>query len=99
LAQAPSAPGNQEIPREIVVTAVRNADAALTAKVETALKENTYIFADHVTVTTEGGVVHLHGMVTDLDDLFAILRMAHRIAGSGRVVNEIEFAPIDFDGD
>ncbi len=84
---------------EIVVTAARNADAALTVKVETALKEDPYIFSDHVTITTEKGVVHLRGVVTDIDDLFAILSMARKIAGSRRVVDEIEFAPVDFDSD
>ena len=98
-AQAPSATGVPEMHREIVVTATRNADAALTAKVEAALKEDTYIFSDHVTVSTENGVVHLRGVATDIDDLFAILSMARKIAGSRRVVNEIEFAPVDFDGD
>ena len=38
------------------------------------------------------------GMVRDLSDPFAILRLARRIAGEGRVVNEIEFVPIDDDG-
>jgi osmotically-inducible protein OsmY len=85
--------------REIVVTAARDADAALTAKVAAALQNDRYIFADHVAVTTENGVVHVRGIVTDVSDLFAILRLAHRIAGKGRVVNEIEFAPIDFDSD
>jgi len=37
-------------------------------------------------------------MVRDLSDPFAILRLARRIAGKGRVVNEIEFVPIDDDG-
>jgi osmotically-inducible protein OsmY len=85
--------------REIVVTAARDADAALTAKVAAALQNDRYILADHVDVTTENGVVHVRGIVTDVSDLFAILRLAHRIAGKARVVNEIEFAPIDFDSD
>lgn len=97
-AQAPGAAGTQELQREIVVTAARDADAALTAKMTKALEENAYILADHVTFTTENGVIHLRGIVTDVSDLFAILSMARRVAGSGRVVNEIEFAPIDFDG-
>lgn len=98
-AQAPGTSRAQEMHHEIVVTAARNADAALTVKVETALKEDPYIFSDHVTITTEKGVVHLRGVVTDIDDLFAILSMARKIAGSRRVVDEIEFAPVDFDSD
>ena len=93
------ASGAEQTQREIVVTAARNSDEALTAKVAEALQNDAYIFADHVTVATEGGVVHVRGVVSDLSDLFAILRLARRIAGKGRVVNEIEFVPIDFDGD
>jgi BON domain-containing protein len=83
---------------EIVVTAVRQSDAAMTAEVTAALKQNPYIFSDHVTVTTVNGVVRLGGVVRDLPDLFQILRLARRLAGRGRVVNEIEFIPTDVDG-
>lgn len=92
------APPVQEMHDEIVVTAVRQSDAALTAKVTTALQQDPYIFSDHVTVTTENGVVRVGGMVRDLSDLFSILRLARRLAGKGRVVNQIEFAPVDDDG-
>jgi osmotically-inducible protein OsmY len=84
--------------REIVVTATRQSDAAMADKVTNALRQNRYIFSDHVTVTAENGVVTVGGVVRDLSDLFAILRLAHRIAGKGRVVNEIEFVPVDDDG-
>ena len=49
-------------------------------------------------MTTENGVVRVRGVVSDLPDLFAILRLARRIAGKGRVVNEIEYVPVDDDG-
>ncbi len=84
--------------REIVVTAQKQSDAALTAEVTEALQQDPYIFTDHVTVVAETGVVRVRGMVRDLSDLFAILRLARRVAGRGRVVNEIEFVPIDVDG-
>ncbi len=64
----------------------------------TALQQDPYIFSDHVTVTTENGVVRLEGMVRDLSDLYQILRLARRIAGKGRVVNRIEYVPTDDDG-
>jgi osmotically-inducible protein OsmY len=89
----------QETQREIIVTAPRISDEVLTAQVAAALQEDAYLFADHVTVTAQSGVVHIRGRVSDLSDLFAILRLARRIAGKGRVANEIEFVPIDFDGD
>jgi osmotically-inducible protein OsmY len=94
-AQALDGPENMQ--HEIVVTA-RVTDEALTEKVSVALQQDPYLFTDHVTVTTVNGVVRVGGIVHDLSDLFAILRVARRTAGKGRVVNEIEFVPIDDDG-
>jgi len=37
--------------------------------------------------------------MTDLHDMLRVLRLARRIAGKGRVVNEIELAPSDDDAD
>jgi len=62
---------------------------------EAALKQNPYIFSDHVTVTAKNGVVRVAGVVNDLNDLLAILRVARRVAGKGRVVNEIEYQAVD----
>ena len=90
----PSTAASGEELREIVVTAKRS-DEAIAAKVETALKENPYIFSDHVTVTAKNGVVTVAGVVNDVNDLLAILRVARRAAGKGRVVNEIEFQAVD----
>jgi osmotically-inducible protein OsmY len=92
------APPSEQMQHEIVVTAARHSDAAMTAQVTAALQQDPYIFSDHVTVTTENGVVRVGGIVRDLSDLFAILRLAHRIAGKARVVDEIEFVPVDDDG-
>ncbi len=92
------APPSEQMQHEIVVTARRQSDAALTARVTAALEQDPYIFSDHVTVTSENGIVRVGGMVRDLSDLHAILRLARRLAGKGRVVNEIEFVQMDFDG-
>ena len=84
---------------EVVITAGRQSDALMTEKVTTALKQDPFIFSDHVTVTTENGVVRLEGIVTDLVDLHRILRLARRIAGKGgRVENRMEFIQQDRDG-
>ena len=83
---------------EVVITAGRQSDALMTAKVAMALKQDPFIFSDHVTVTTENGVVRLEGIVTDLVDLHRILRLARRIAGKGRVENRMEFIQQDRDG-
>jgi osmotically-inducible protein OsmY len=92
------APPPEHMQHEIVVTGARHSDAEMTSQVTTALQQDPYIFSDHVTVTTQNGVVRVGGLVHDLSDLFAILRLAHKIAGNARVVNEIEFVPEDDDG-
>ncbi len=71
----------------------------MTAKVTTALRQDPYIFSDHVTVRTENGIVRLEGRVNDLVDLFQMLKLARRIAGKGRVVNAIDYVPTDDDSD
>jgi osmotically-inducible protein OsmY len=96
-APAGGAPSPNQL-HEIVVIANREADAAMSTKVATALREDPYLFSDHVNVTTENGVVRLEGIVRDLPDLFQILRLARRIAGKGKVVNKIDFVPTDVDG-
>lgn len=98
LSPARGAPPDGDLQHEIVVTAPRLSDQALTARVETALRQNPYIYAEHITVTTDRGVVRVGGVVRDLPELFAILRVARRIAGKGRVVNEIQFLQVDQDG-
>jgi hypothetical protein len=97
-AGALGAPPSGDMHVEIVVTAVRPSDEATSAQVTTALQQDPYIFGDHVTVTTKNGVLRLEGIVRDLSDLYAILRLARRIAGKGRVVNDIEYVPVDDDG-
>jgi osmotically-inducible protein OsmY len=89
-----NAASGEDMQREIVVTAKRS-DEVVAVKVAAALKQNPYIFSDHVTVTANNGVVIVRGIVNDLNDLLAILRIARRVAGRGRVVNEIEFQPPD----
>ena len=85
--------------REIVVTASKRlSDAALAAEVAAALRKDPYIFSDHVSVTAKDGVVKVGGLVNDVSDLLSILILARRIAGKGRVVDEIQFDPVDDDG-
>ena len=56
----------REMQREIVVTAPRPSDEALTAEVAAALQQDPYIFSEHVPVTTENGVVRVGGWLRDL---------------------------------
>jgi hypothetical protein len=93
-------PGSDEdIRDEVVVSAARLSDEVLVAKVTTAVQQQPYIFSNHLTVTAENGVVRLEGRLSDRHDLLSVLRLARRIAGKGRVVNNIEFAPSDDDSE
>jgi osmotically-inducible protein OsmY len=88
-----------QVKDEVVVTAARQSDAVLAAKVTAAVQQDPYIFGDHITVSAENGVVRLEGVVNDLGDLYRALRLARRIAGKGRVVNSLEFQPLAADHD
>ena len=89
-----------QVKDEVVVTAARQSDAVLAAKVTAAVQQDPYIFGDHITVKVEIGTVRLEGVVNDLGDLYRALRLARRIAGKGqRVVNSLEFQPLAADHD
>ena len=83
---------------EIVITAAREADAALTVKVVQVLQDDPWIFADHVTVSTRNGVVRVEGIVGDTGERFRILRLCRRIPGTRRVVDALEVINNDPDG-
>jgi osmotically-inducible protein OsmY len=85
-------------PQEIVISADRLADEALTAKVAEVLQEDPYIFGDHVTVTARNGVVTVEGIVGDTGERFHILRLCRRIPGTRRVVDAMEVVNNDADG-
>jgi osmotically-inducible protein OsmY len=78
----------------IVVTAKKRSDPAVDEAVrkdvEAALHSDPYFYDEHVTVTTKNGVVTLTGIVFDDGDLRAAIRIARRIAGVRRVVNDLE---------
>jgi osmotically-inducible protein OsmY len=95
-AQAPSTPSSHEAsPTEVIVSATRLADEALTAKVVQVLKNDPYVFAGHVSVVTENGVVRLQGIATDPYDLNRTLLLARRAANKRRVLNEVELIAVD----
>jgi osmotically-inducible protein OsmY len=99
-AQAPSTPSRHEASsEEVIVSAARLADEALTAKVVQVLKNDPYLFADHISVVTENGVVRLQGFATDAHELQRAFFLARRAAGKRRVLNEIEFLAQNTDSD
>lgn len=83
---------------EIVISAARESDAAVTAQVEKALADDPYIYAEHVTVATSNGVVRCGGIVGDYFELFRVLRLCHRFSRSKRVINELEINAVLPDG-
>jgi|SRR5215469_15250585 len=97
-AQAPAVSRMEPTTQEIIITAVREADAALTVKVLQVLQDDPYIFADHITVTTRNGVVRVEGIVGDTGERFRILRLCRRIPGTKRVVDALEMFNNDPDG-
>ena len=99
-APAPPAgePRSPSTTQEIVITAAREADEVITAKVVQVLQVDPYVFADHVTVTTENGVVRVEGIVGDTGERFRILRLCRKIRGARRVVDALEIVNNDPDG-
>ena len=90
-AQAPATPVRDQAPHpEIVVIGTRLTDEAVTGQVVQALRADPYVVSDHMSVVTENGVVKLQGIALDLWDLQRALRLARRLAGGRRVVNELE---------
>jgi osmotically-inducible protein OsmY len=88
LGQTP-APARGENP-EVVITATRESDAVLVTRVEQAMERDPYLFVNHISVSAEKGVVRLEGVVEDPFDMLQLVRLARRIAGKRRVINEIE---------
>jgi osmotically-inducible protein OsmY len=75
----------------ILVTAQRQAaDEEVRGQVESALNADPFFNDEHVTVTIKDGVVTLHGIVFDEWDLRAVKRIARRIPGVRRVVDDLE---------
>jgi osmotically-inducible protein OsmY len=89
VAQHTAAPAN--FLGEITVTGRKIIpDEEVSRQVELALESDPYIDDRHVTVTTKNGIVTLQGFVQDAWDLVALRRIAKRVAGVKRVVNDVE---------
>ena len=83
---------------EVVINATRTSDEQITRHVQESLTADPWIFAEHITVTTQNGVVRLEGIVGDTGELFRVLRLARKIPGARRVINELEMMHNDPDG-
>jgi hypothetical protein len=80
-------PDESRVP-EIVIQAAR--DQAITAKVEQALHDDPHLYAAHITVSTENGVVTLRGIAFDLWDLQRMIYLAQKLSGTKRIVNQVD---------
>jgi osmotically-inducible protein OsmY len=76
----------------VVVTGKRLSvpDFELKEEVETALRSDRYFLDEHVTVTVKDGIATLHGIVYDDWDLRIAIRIASRIRGVKRVIDDLE---------
>jgi hypothetical protein len=85
--------------QEVVIQAKRQAaDEQVTRQVERTLTDDPWIYAEHVTVTTQNGVVRLEGIVGDTGEMLRIVRLCRKISGARRVVNALEIMHNDPDG-
>jgi osmotically-inducible protein OsmY len=66
------------------------ADQEVNKRVEAALDQAPYLYAQHVTATTRDGIVTLQGMVGSASDLQDALKITSRVSGVKDVVDELE---------
>jgi osmotically-inducible protein OsmY len=69
--------------------AFTKSDLDLAEKVQTALQSDPYINDAHIVVSVESGTVYLRGFVMGAWDLLDAIRIAHRVAGGNRVIDEM----------
>jgi osmotically-inducible protein OsmY len=88
----PTSSLSQVIIHTVVVTGKRLSvpDFELKEEVETALRSDRYFLDEHVTVTVKDGIATLHGIVYDDWDLRIAIRIASRIRGVKRVIDDLE---------
>lgn len=98
LAQNATQPADPRLPEVVVQARRQAADEEVTRQVEKTLTNDPWIFADHITVTTQNGVVRVEGIVGDTGEMFRIVRLARKIPGARRVVNAMEIMHNDPDG-
>ncbi len=68
----------------------RAADADTAARVETALSADPHLFARHIDVSVDGGVVYLGGYVWSVEDLYLARNLAASVPGVKSVSSELE---------
>jgi osmotically-inducible protein OsmY len=66
------------------------ADRETVTRVQSALNADSTIYARHISVQADNGVVHLGGYVWNNDDLYVAQRIAETVPGVTQVVDEME---------
>jgi hypothetical protein len=80
-------------PDTVTVTADRLhhvADEQLAQDVKAALRSDPIVDDNHVTITVKNGVVTMQGFVLDAWDLLALRRVAKKVPGVRKIVNDVE---------
>ena len=85
---ASAASGGQGLDTVVVRGSVP--DAEVVKQVETAIRSNPFFYDEHVTVTIKDGVITLEGLVFDEWDMRHAIRVAKKITGVKRVINDLE---------
>jgi hyperosmotically inducible periplasmic protein len=70
--------------------AQRQADKETADRVQSALDADRLLYAKHITVRADNGVVRLSGFVWDPPDLDEAERIAEGVQGVSKVVNDLE---------
>jgi hypothetical protein len=84
---------------EVVVQATREAaDEQITRRVESALTNDPWIYAEHVTLTTRNGIVRVEGITSDAWEMRRILRECRKTPGVRRCLNQLEMLHLDPEG-
>ena len=70
--------------------AQRQTDRETAARVQAALNADKQLYANHITVRADNGVVHLSGYVWDPPDMTEAKMVAELVDGVSEVVNDLE---------
>jgi osmotically-inducible protein OsmY len=71
-------------------TAQRQTDSETVARVQAALDADKQLYAKHITVRADNGVVRLSGYVWDPPDITEAKSVAELVEGVSEVVNDLE---------
>jgi hypothetical protein len=72
-------------PEQVVIQAARLTDEQITLQAHKAISDDPWIYSEHITVTTQNGVIRVEGIVQDTWDWFRILDLCRKIRGARRV--------------